>query len=108
MAALPESVSGRERRPTEPESSLTAAWGDPAIIVICGLPALAPTTEDCLDVSGTHWVVRPLSDGTQFTSYGTDPALRVLVPDDYAPEPLLMPAFGPAAKALPPNGRTCT
>ena len=108
MAALPASVADQERRATEPQSSLTAAWGDPAIIAICGLPELTPTTEDCLDVSGVHWVVRPLTDGTQFTTYGTRPALRVLVPKDYSPEPLLMPAFGPAAEALPSNGRTCT
>jgi uncharacterized protein DUF3515 len=107
MDALPEMVADQERRPTEPESALTAAWGDPAIIAICGVLPLGPTTQDCLDVSGVDWVVHPLTDGTQFTTFGTTPALQVLVPDAYAPEPLLLPAFGSAARALPPNGRQC-
>ena len=53
-------------------------------------------------------MVSPLSDGTKFTTFGTDPAIEVLVPKAYAPEPLLLPAFVPAAKALPTNGRHCT
>ncbi len=108
MSALPKTVADQERRATAPESELTAAWGDPAVIAICGVAELGPTTEDCLDVSGVDWVVHPLSDGTEFTTYGTRPALQVLVPKVYAPEPLLRPAFGPAAGALPPNGRDCT
>ena len=84
------------------------AWGDPAIIATCGWPALGPTQEQCLQVSGVDWVVSPLSDGTKFTTFGTDPAIVVLVPKAYAPEPLVLPAFGPAAEALPRNGRRCT
>ena len=36
--------------------------------------------------------------------YTADPNV---VPDAYKPEPLLLPAFGPAVKALPTNGRKC-
>ena len=53
------------------------------------------------------WIPEELSDGTRFTSFGTEPAIEVLVPDAYAPEGLLLPAFAPAAKALPPNGLAC-
>ena len=53
-------------------------------------------------------MVERLSDGARFTTFGTDPAIEVLVPKAYAPEPLLLPAFGPAAKALPQNGRHCS
>ena len=70
-------------------------------------PALGPTDKECLDVDGIYWVVEPLSDGVRFTTFGREPAIEVLVPDAYAPEPLLLPAFGPAAKALPTNGRKC-
>ena len=84
------------------------AWGDPAIIATCGWPALGPTQDQCLEVTGVDWVVSPLSDGTKFTTFGTDPAIEVLVPRAYAPEPLVLPAFGPAATALPTNGRHCT
>jgi hypothetical protein len=84
-----------------------AAWGDPPVIARCGVSALGPTTEQCLSVDGVDWVVREASDGAVLTTFGRDPAIEVLVPDAYAPEPLLLPAFAGAARALPSNGRTC-
>ena len=83
-------------------------WGDPAVIATCGWPALGPTSEQCLDVDGVDWVAEPLSDGVRFTTFGRAPAIEVLVPHAYDPAPLLLPAFGPAAKALPSTGRTCS
>ena len=103
----PETVSGQERSPTDPEGAWVAAWGDPAIIARCGLPALQPTTFDCVDVDGVDWVVRELADGTAMSTYGTDPAVEVLVPAVYGPGPLLLPVFSDVARALPDNGRGC-
>ena len=85
-----------------------AAFGDPAIIARCGAAALAPTTEDCIEGDGMGWVAQPLSDGTRFTTFGRDPAVEVLVPRAYAPEPLLLPAFTEAAEQLPTNSLACT
>jgi hypothetical protein len=106
-AHWPATVSGQERVDTSADSGSVAAWGDPAVIARCGLAALGPTTDECLNVDGVDWVVRKLSDGAAFTTFGRDPAIEVLVPEAYAPEPLLLPAFGEAARALPTNGRTC-
>ncbi|SER68573.1 Protein of unknown function [Pedococcus cremeus] len=103
----PTTVSGQDRVETTAGSDAVAAWGDPPVIARCGLSALAPTTEQCLDVNGVDWVVRKASDGAVFTTFGRDPAIEVLVPNAYAPEPLLLPAFGAAAKALPANGHSC-
>ncbi|WP_460936338.1 DUF3515 family protein [Phycicoccus ginsengisoli] len=104
----PQRVAGHDRVDTSPASARTRAWGDPAVVARCGLPALGPTTAECLEVDGVDWVVERLSDGARFTTFGRDPAIEVLVPNAYAPEPLLLPAFVPAARALPPNGRHCT
>ena len=93
----PATVSGHERVTTTPDTPSTAAWGDPAIIARCGLPALNPTTLECVTVNGVDWVVRDLTDGTAATTYGTDPAIEVLVPKAYGPVPLLLPAFTTAA-----------
>jgi hypothetical protein len=109
-ALWPRNVSGRATTPVSASSgraSDAAAWGDPAIIATCGWPALAPTTRECLEVDGVDWVVDRLSDGVRFTTFGRDPAIEVLVPHAYSPEPLVLPAFSPAARALPTNGRTC-
>lgn len=105
--AWPETLADRSRTPTEPEGAWVAAWGEPAIIARCGLPALEPTTLDCVAVDDVDWIVRELDDGTAMSTYGTDPAIEVLVPSVYGPGPLLLPAFGDAARTLPMNGRTC-
>ena len=111
----PEKVAGQDERgvridggATPPHSEQAKAWGDPAIIATCGWPGLGPTENECLDVDGVYWVIEQLKDGAKFTTYGRDPAIEVLVPDVYHPEPLLLPAFGPAARALPENGRRCS
>jgi len=83
------------------------AWGDPPIIARCGLAAIGPTTDQCLVVSGVDWVAHRLTDGVSFTTYGRSPAIEVLVPSAYAPESLLLPAFGAAASAIPQGNRHC-
>ena len=92
-AHWPASVSGMQLRETSPSSPAVAAWGDPAVVARCGVPAPAPTSTECIEVDGAGWIPEPLADGTRFTSFGTDPAVEVLVPRAYAPEPLLLPAF---------------
>jgi hypothetical protein len=68
---------------------------------------LGPTTDQCLNVSGVDWVAHRLSDGVRFTTYGRTPAIEVLVPNAYQPEPLLLPAFGKAASAIAQGERHC-
>ena len=71
------------------------------------MAALRPTETECLEVDAIGWIPSDLTDGTRFTTFGTDPALEVLVPGDYAPEGLLLPAFTEAARTLSPNGLQC-
>jgi len=66
-----------------------------------------PTTDQCLEVSGIDWVAHRLTDGVRFTTYGRKPAIEVLVPSAYQPEPLLLPAFGKAASAVPQGAHHC-
>ena len=103
----PSTVSGMPRRDTDPDSRGVAAWGDPAVIARCGVAVPGPTDTECIEVDGVGWIPQALSDGTRFTSFGTEPAVEVLVPKTYAPEPLLLPVFAPVAKALPGNGLVC-
>ena len=97
----------RIQRVKVPAVDAPAAQRDPAVIARCGVAALGPTDTECLVVDGVGWIPQELSDGTKFTSFGTDPAVEVLVPGTYAPEPLLLPVFAPVAKALPTNGLAC-
>ncbi|PKW25904.1 uncharacterized protein DUF3515 [Phycicoccus duodecadis] len=106
-AAWPATVSGQERRDTSPASPAVAAWGDPALVARCGVAAIGPTDVECVDVDGQGWIPTPLSDGTRLVSFGTDPAVEVLVPSSYGPAPLLLPAFTEVAASLPRNGLVC-
>lgn len=107
-AAWPGTVADEQPREVAVESETVAAWGDPAIIARCGAPQLGPTTQDCLDVDGIDWIVEPLDDGVRFTTYGRDPAIEVLVPRAYAPEPLLLGAFAATAGVVEQGSNRCS
>jgi hypothetical protein len=107
-AAYPASVSGREQVATDPAAAAVRAWGNPPIIARCGVTPPGPTTEECLTVNDVDWVATPLTDGTQFVTYGRDPALEVLIPRGDVPEGSLLPAFTVAAQTLPETGRHCS
>jgi len=109
VAALwPDTVGGQPSRITAADSNTVAAWGDPAIIARCGATPPGPTTDQCLDIEGVDWISVPIDDGVRFTTYGRDPAIQVLVPQEYATEALVMPAFTAAADAVPQTLGSCT
>ena len=87
-AQLPERVLGNGTTATTPWSSLTTAWGDPAIVLRCGVPApaaLTPTSQ-LITIDGVDWFPEQLSDGYRFTSDGRAADVEVRVPGRYAPE----------------------
>jgi hypothetical protein len=88
MADLPEQLVGQHQRETDPESALTAAWGDPAITVRCGVPDPAALTaaSDLFRVDGVAWFPEELTSGYVFTTYRRHTNVEVTVPDDYSPE----------------------
>lgn len=107
----PSEVAGLDRRSTSPDSPATAAWadrGDVAIIARCGVPVPGPTTDECLGVDGVDWIAHRLDDGMRFTTYGREPAIEVLVPNAYAPEPLVLSSFADAAAAGRATGHRCS
>ena len=108
-AQWPDEVSGDlEPVETDPDDPAVAAWGDPAVIARCGMPALGPTEDQCIVVDGVDWVAEELDDGTRLTAFGRDPAIEVIVPEEHGPAPLLLPAFSDAVKELPRNDYSCT
>ncbi|HIZ97136.1 MAG TPA: DUF3515 domain-containing protein [Candidatus Janibacter merdipullorum] len=104
----PEEVKELSPTETDPSDPAVAAWGDPPIIARCGMPALGPTEDQCVVVDDVDWVAEELDDGTRLTSFGRDPAIEVIVPEEHDPAPMLLPAFSEAVQELPTNGRECT
>ena len=111
---LPDSVDGRDRRDTSPSSSLTAAWGDPAVVLRCGVarPAgLTPTTE-LIVVDDVAWFLAKQPAGRRhpayvFTSTGSKTYVEVRVPGSVPRTAATAPLADLASsikRAFPPAG----
>lgn len=86
-AALPDELGGLVRRAIQqaddPSLTAVAAWGEPAVILRCGVPT--PAELSCSsavqEVSGVAWL--PLSSGGDTTYFVADRSVRVAltIPD---------------------------
>ena len=89
VKALPGKVLDAERRKTEPESPLTAAYGDPPIEVTCGVapPAgMAEAQSQCFEVNGVGWFAKEVDQRCHLHHHRPQLYLEVAVPAKYAPE----------------------
>lgn len=85
---LPDEVVSQTVTATDPRSSFVSAWGDPAIVVRCGVPtpsALEPTSQ-LVTIDGVDWLPEQLEQGVLFTTVGRELNVEVSVPNAYAPE----------------------
>jgi hypothetical protein len=88
VEAVPRTVSDAVRRDVSDEPPGVAAWGEPPIVLRCGvdLPAEYRPDAQLLDVDGVGWFPVDGEGGTFFTVADREPFVEVAVPDDYAPE----------------------
>ncbi len=93
VADLPTTVASLERRDVEPPDALAAAWGDPAVVLSCGVgrPDDYDPANGCLTVNGVDWYV-PVSqlegNGARdltMTTIKRDVAVRVDMPGVHWP-----------------------
>jgi Protein of unknown function (DUF3515) len=106
--ALPKTLLKQGRRDTDPKSPALAAWGDPAIVLRCGVAPPGPTTDQCTAVNGIDWVGQPVKNGYAFTTYGRTPAVQVLVPKQYAPETFALTALSAAVGRIVQGSHRCS
>jgi hypothetical protein len=102
--ALPSTVAGQSAREPTPSSDLTAAWGDPPIVLRCGVPApagLTPTSQ-VTNVNGVDWYPEQLTGGYRFTATGRKAYVEVTVPSQYASFAGGLTQIGPAILAADP------
>ncbi len=93
--ALPDTVAGQDKRKTQPAAALGGAWGDPAIVVQCGVgvPPEFSRTSACTVADGVGWFVPESQADDQsadvvMTNPGYRPVLQVTVPASYRPSGL--------------------
>lgn len=101
VARLPERVSNQERRSVEPDNGTTAAWGDPPVVLRCGVepPAELRPDSPLTQINGVTWFAEERSQGYVFTTVDLEPRVEVTVPDAYAPEGSVVVQVVPALLA---------
>ncbi|MCK2036616.1 DUF3515 domain-containing protein [Microbacterium sp. SSW1-49] len=75
---LPDSLAGLDRVWTDAQA--TGAWGDPTIVLRCGVEPPAPSTLNCTTLGGVDWLVLDQEENRQrLVTYGRDPAIEVTI-----------------------------
>jgi Protein of unknown function (DUF3515) len=102
---LPARLDGRGERPTRPSSPLVHAWGDPAIVLFCGVdrPPELTATSELTTVNGVSWL--PVEEGGSWrlTAIGRSAYVQVVVPKSVGtPTDPLIDLAGPILAAIPP------
>jgi hypothetical protein len=108
VADLPDELAGEARRLVSPAAAPGAAWGDPAIVLRCGvaLPEDFDRFASCVEADGVGWFVPPRAEedpdaDVTLTAAGYRPVVSVEVPGDYRPEGVaaVMAELAPAVAA---------
>jgi hypothetical protein len=114
VEALPDHVSDQPQRETE-GNPLGAAWGDPAIVLRCGVgkPADYDPVLGCQTVNGLDWYVPAEAIDDQqadvvMTTIGRVPAVEVTLPATYRPPAAAMVDLGDAVKQHTRSVSPCT
>jgi hypothetical protein len=88
QGALPSQVAGLSRHDLKPRSELIAGWGNPAIVLRCGVPR--PVVDDNpeadgVEVDGVGWSIERASGGTmRLTTTLRQAYVEVTLPKKYA------------------------
>lgn len=82
---MPQAISSYALRQTDAQA--TAAWGEPTVVLsYCGVPVPEVSDLPCVEINDIFWLREEVPAGLAFTTYGRDPAFRVVidVPEDVA------------------------
>ena len=105
VTAVPKTVDDQSERAVRPSSPYTAAWGDPAITLACGVakPAELNAASECFEVNGVGWYVEDRGSDYRFTTIGRKAYVQVAVPRHYGPQPAnaLIDLARPVADHIP-------
>lgn len=106
---MPETISSYPLRRTDTQGA--AAWGEPTVVLLyCGVPVPEVSQLPCVEVpagSGIYWLREEVDAGFAFTSYGRDPAVRVVVDPDAVGPGVVLDDLANAISYTSENGREC-
>jgi hypothetical protein len=102
--ALPDSVGDQERR--DVEGGYAAAYGDPPIVVTCGVPRPDELMTNCMTVNGVDWYLTGETDAVAIT-VGRDPNVEVRIPAAYGSSAAALVDVTSAVKQKTKAGEGC-
>ena len=98
--ALPDELAGQRKIETMPDPSSTAAWGAPALVWRCGVPAPDTLSSDSqlVEINGVDWYPQVLTGGYRFTSVESEPRLELTIPSAYSDPAEIVAELQPASE----------
>jgi len=107
LADTPRQVADQDA--LEVPDRVAAAWGDPAIILRCGVekPATLTPTSRCNMVNGVGWLADTTADGYLFTTIGRKFFVSVEVPKAYDPAADTLADLASTIKKHDPEQKPC-
>jgi hypothetical protein len=101
LSRLPSTVLGRAKGSTDVAGA--AVWGQPPIVLRCGVTPPAPSADACINVDDVDWLFTEKASSYVFTTYGRTPATELTVPHeiDRTQAAGAMAQLSPAVKPLP-------
>ncbi|MFJ5287873.1 DUF3515 domain-containing protein [Streptomyces sp. NPDC088348] len=103
---LPKTVAGLTRGDPEPASELTAAWGDAAIVLRCGVPRPAEMDDSqaqAVDANGVNWLLEQRDSGPRFTTTYRKAYVEVTLGQKYAHDVTPLSDFAGAIRKTDPS-----
>ena len=102
LGALPQEIDpGVARRAVEGTPARLAAWGEPPVVLECGVAAGSPT-DPPVTVNGVEWTVRDTGDGFLWSTIGRTVNVSVAIPGAYENgAELVNPLAAPVERSLP-------
>ena len=113
LGSLPELVADQEARSVAPDDALAAAWGDPAIVLTCGVgrPEGFKRISTCTTVNGVDWFIPEeqldVSEPVDLTmtTVNREQYVEVRLPAEYwPPATALADLSGPVARSIETTG----
>ena len=99
LKALPRTLAKDvSTRPVTPVSGTTAAWGEPAVVLRCGVAKGNPL-DDPVELDGVRWVVHDDGAAHRWTTLDRAAPVEVVVPDSYGSQAELVISLSSALHA---------
>jgi hypothetical protein len=107
LADAPRRVDDQDA--LEVSGRIAAAWGDPAIVLRCGVekPASLTPSSRCFDVNHVGWLAETTADGYLFTTIGRAFRVSVEVPKKYDPAADALADLATTVKKHDPEKQPC-